>query len=291
MNTCRLCKGNDITLIHKGTRDRSDIDVLRCNDCGLVFLSKIATDDWFYTDSQMREKIDFDKWRENTSGDDGRRFSKYRELMAGKTVLDFGCGNGGFLKLIQTNMHGEPGVKRAAGMELDAESVQRLREDGIECYGSLAELPDVRFDLIFMFHVIEHLSDPETVLRNLADRLSDEGMIVIETPNADDALLSIYHCEKFADFTYWSPHIYLYNEDTLRKILERTGGLDVVEILQEQRYPLANHLRWLAKGLPAGGVAEFRELNVRELNDAYAETLRRQKACDTLVATVRRELK
>ena len=79
MNTCRLCNGNAITLIHKGTRDRSDIDVLRCNDCGLVFLSKIATDDKFYMDSQMRVKIDFDKWRENKFIDDNRRFLKYKK--------------------------------------------------------------------------------------------------------------------------------------------------------------------------------------------------------------------
>lgn len=290
MNTCRLCNGNAITLIHRGTRDRSDIDVLRCNDCGLVFLSKIATDDKFYMDSQMRVKIDFDKWRENTFVDDNRRFLKYKSAIEEKSILDFGCGNGGFLKLIQMNAQGENRVKRSIGMDLDVESVHRLNEDGIECYSSLSELPDIKFDIIFMFHVIEHLPDPQTVLQALTDILSDKGVIVIETPNADDALLSIYHCEKFADFTYWSPHIYLYNESTLKKVLTKEG-LDIVEILQEQRYPLANHLRWLAKGLPGGGIAEFQELNVQELNDVYTEVLRKQKACDTLLATVRRGLK
>lgn len=290
MNTCKLCNGNNITLIHKGTRDRPDVDVLRCNDCGLVFLSKIATDDRFYMDSQMRIKVDFDKWRTNTFADDSRRFSRFNKAIEKKTILDFGCGNGGFLKLIQMNAQGENRVKRSIGLELDIESVNRLNEDGIECYSSLSELPDIKFDIIFMFHVIEHLQDSQTVLGALADRLSDKGVIIIETPNADDALLSIYCCEKFADFTYWSPHIYLYNEDTLKKVLTQ-AGLDVIEILQEQRYPLANHLRWLAKGLPAGGIAEFQELNVQELNDAYAKVLRKQKACDTLLATVRRGLK
>lgn len=286
MNTCRLCSGNKITVIHKGTRDRQDIDVLRCNDCGLVFLSQIATDDEFYMDSQMRSEIDFEKWRDNTYVDDNRRFLKYKNIINQRRILDFGCGNGGFLKLIYDNMVGHK-TECIMGLDLDKECVCRLNSEGIKCYDSLSSLSNMKFDVIFMFHVIEHLKNPETVLSSLINCLSTQGMIIIETPNANDALLSIYHCEKFADFTYWSPHIFLYNEATLEKMLKK-AGVDVVEILQEQRYPLANHLRWLSKGLPAGGIAEFQELNVPEVNDAYAEALRKQKACDTLLATVRR---
>lgn len=288
MNMCRLCNGKDITVIHKGTRDRADIDVLRCNACGLVFLSKITTDDKFYMDSQMHVETDFNKWRNNTFADDSRRFQKYKNFIRHKRILDFGCGNGGFLQLVYADMHGEKKVNRAIGIELDAEAVRRLNDEGIECYGNYTELPDIKFEVIFLFHVIEHLPDPEIVLRVLLDKLSDKGVIILETPNADDALLSMYHCEKFADFTYWSPHIYLYNENTLKKMLTKAGGIDIVDILQEQRYSLANHLRWLAKGLPAGGIAEFKEWNVPELNAAYAEVLRKQKACDTLLAIIRR---
>lgn len=283
MNSCRLCKGNDITVIHKGTRDKSDIDVLKCNTCGFVFLSKIATDDKFYTDSQMRSEIDFNKWRENTFTDDSRRFSRFQNLIHKKNVLDFGCGNGGFLELVKKQ--GNP--RCAVGVELDMECVHRLNDEGILCYGSISELPDIKFDIVFMFHVIEHLPHPEEVLHSLFDHVTAEGVIIMETPNADDALLSIYSCEKFADFTYWSPHIYLYNEHTLTKMLV-DGGFEVTKIYQEQRYPLANHLRWLSKGLPGGGVSEFQELNDSEVNAAYARVLERQKACDTLISIVRR---
>ena len=30
-------------MIHKGTRDREDIDVVKCQKCGVVFLSKVVT--------------------------------------------------------------------------------------------------------------------------------------------------------------------------------------------------------------------------------------------------------
>ena len=278
---CRLCNASNISVIHKGTRDRSDIDVLKCNMCGLVFLSQIATDNRFYADSQMRSELNFGKWRENSFADDNRRFTRFKYLMQNKTILDFGCGNGGFLKLVTGRGH----TLRAVGVDLDVESVRCINNEGIECYGGIHELPDIKFDVIFLFHVLEHLSDPETIMRTLSGHLSDDGVIIIETPNADDALLSLYGCKKFSDFTYWSPHICLYNEKTLKQMLGN-AGFEVKDILQEQRYPLANHLRWLAKGLPAGGVAEFQELNDPEVNVAYEKLLRKQKVCDTLICMV-----
>ncbi|MCI8274514.1 MAG: class I SAM-dependent methyltransferase [Lachnospiraceae bacterium] len=284
MNICRLCNGNDIAVIHRGTRDRADIDVLRCNQCGLVFLSRIVTDDNFYTNSQMHEGTNFEKWRENTFRDDQRRFLKYRDQIQDKTILDFGCGNGNFLRQIQK--YGN--AKRTIGIELDQEAVNYLRKDGLECYENIDELPDIKFDFVFLFHVIEHLPEPEKLLHALSKHIAVQGRIIIETPNADDALLSIYQCEKFANFTYWSPHIYLYNEETLTQILVK-AGLKVIDQRQEQRYPLANHLRWLARGLPGGGYLEFQELNEPKVNEEYAKILEKNKACDTLLFTAVRE--
>jgi 2-polyprenyl-3-methyl-5-hydroxy-6-metoxy-1,4-benzoquinol methylase len=226
----------------------------------------------------MRGTIDFVKWREDTCPDDYRRFKKYGNLAQGKSVLDFGCGNGGFLELLK----GEEG---RIGVDLDLEAVTQIRESGIECHSSISTLPDEKFDIIFMFHVIEHLSNPEEMLVNLFEHITDGGRIVIETPNADDALLSIYKCKAFADFTYWSPHIYLYNENTLTKMIQN-AGCDVIDMAQEQRYSLANHLRWLSQGLPCGGVKEYQSLNVAELNEVYANVLASQKACDTIACMI-----
>ncbi|GHS96365.1 methyltransferase [Synergistales bacterium] len=286
MRTCKLCHGNNISVIHKGTRDRKDIDVLRCDDCGLVFLSGIATDDSYtdiYTDSQMRGRIEFVKWRENTYADDYRRFKRYEKFMQGKSILDFGCGNGGFLELLTR----QDKTRQVVGVDLDAEAVKIINSSGIECYRSISELSEVKFDIVFMFHIIEHLPKPTLILNELFEHMANDGVIVIETPNADDALLSVYKCKEFADFTYWSLHIYLYNENTLTRLIE-SAGCKVVSIEQEQRYPLANHLCWLSCGLPGGGVQRYQELNVPELNEAYAKVLSSQKTCDTITCTIRR---
>lgn len=246
MNKCKICSSEKIKVIHEGTRDRADVNVLKCIDCGLVFLSKILTDDEFYSDGEMRKYIDFEKWRKNTYIDDKRRYLQNKELILGKNILDFGCGNGGFLKLAKND------ANQICGLDLDIESVNYLNHEGIECYQNVFELPDIKFDIIFMFHVVEHLPDPKQILYILADHLTEKGIIVMETPNADDALLSLYDCKAFADFTYWSPHIYLYNEFTLSKMLISID-FRILNMFQFQRYSIANHLKWLSKGLPGGG--------------------------------------
>lgn len=283
MRQCRLCRGTEISVIHKGTRDRKDIDVLRCDSCGLVFLSKIETGGSFYADGEMREGIDFGQWRRNTYTDDKRRFDYYKEMIPGKAVLDFGCGNGAFLDLVRVSGN----AAKAVGIEQDESSLAELRKAGIHCWNDIASVPPEEiFDIVFLFHVIEHLSEPENILQAIGARLNKNGTIVIETPNAEDALLSYYNCEAFADFTYWSPHIYLYNVETLTALLERAGFV-ITEMRQIQRYPLANHLRWLGKGLPGGGIKEYQKLNIPELNEAYAMALSELKMCDTLLCTIR----
>ena len=54
-----------------------------------------------------------------------------------------------------------------------------------------------KFNLITAFHVVEHLKDPISVLRQLAELLEENGKLVIEVPNSEDALLTLYESEVF----------------------------------------------------------------------------------------------
>ena len=114
------------------------------------------------------------------------------------------------------------------------------------------------------------------------------GYLVIEVPNADDVLLSLYESEAFADFTYWSAHLFLYTVKSLSLIIEQSVKYEIADIRQVQRYTLANHLMWLAKGLP-GGHNEWDYLDSKELNDAYADKLKSLNKCDTLFFILRKK--
>jgi hypothetical protein len=108
--------------------------------------------------------------------------------------------------------------------------------------------------------------------------------MIIETPNANDALLSFYKSEAFANFTYWGCHLYLFTQETLRTVAEK-AGLKVNYISQYQRYPLSNHLYWLSNQKP-GGHKIWDCFNTPILKETYEGALAKLGLCDTLVMSV-----
>ena len=143
-----------------------------------------------------------------------------------------------------------------------------------------------RFDVITAFHVLEHLRDPLVVLRGLGDHLAARGRLVVEVPNADDAMLTIYQCPAFMKF-YYVGHLYLFNVHTLRLLAQR-AGFEVDFIRGVQRWPLSNTLYWLSRGEPGGHQHWGRFLDNELLQRAYADTLAACGATDTLIAQLSR---
>lgn len=129
---------------------------------------------------------------------------------------------------------------------------------------------------------MEHLQDPRTMLVSLAALLKPNGRIIVEVPSANDALLTLYDCDAFQRFTYWSQHLYLFNTSTL-EMLARQSGLSVVAVQHYQRYPLSNHMHWLSQGKP-GGHQLWAFMDTPELANAYANALAALGKTDTLIA-------
>ena len=138
----------------------------------------------------------------------------------------------------------------------------------------------VQVDVVSLFHVVEHFYDPTIELQRIHNLLRPGGLVVIETPNSDDALLSKYENSEFQNFTYWSHHPMLHSHKSLQALVER-NNFTVLENLGIQRYDLNNHLYWLAKGLPSGHEVWSGSLSVEAI-ESYARSLKATKTCDTL---------
>lgn len=282
---CLICGGTQFRCIHKGTRDISSIDVMKCEECGMVQLNcdTYNTEDNYERGGMLKEAysaetdrtddMSWETWIAETEADDERRYRSLKDTCIGKSVLEFGCGNGGFLRRIQNV------ALDVEGIELMDEARENLAGEGIQTYKSLNDT-DRQYDVVCMFMVIEHLNDPDKILGKIYKALKPEGLLICETPNADDALISWYECEAFKNFTYWSEHVKLFTSVTLEKLLLRNGCKTELNT-QIQRYPLSNHLYWLAKGKP-GGHVKWKEFNEEEINEGYAEILIRQGIADTL---------
>lgn len=134
-----------------------------------------------------------------------------------KKVLDIGCGNGHFLKACQ-----EKGWN-VQGMELDPETAKRaselLKQD---IHPSIKNInQNESFDLITMWHVLEHVYEIKDYFEFFKQHLSPKGKLLFALPNH----LS-YDAEVFQQ--YWAAydvprHIYHFNPNTLAFLAKQHG--------------------------------------------------------------------
>src|SRR3989338_241356 len=110
-------------------------------------------------------------------GEDTIRYVLAEKLVDKGRVLDIGCGDGSFAKILK-----KKGCE-VVGCDIDPESVKKAKTD-IEAYTCNLEkddLPNGEFDYITCIDVIEHVIDPVKLLKKLRGK---SKYIVLTTPNA-----------------------------------------------------------------------------------------------------------
>ena len=281
--SCYLCKSNKYSKRPGTVRDNPNIDILECSDCGLVYLSSLKhIQDGHYEESGMHEdKVpDIKKWLQETEFDDKRRYEFIKEKITNKTVLDFGCGVGGFLDFAKKS------AISVAGIELEKALQPSFKQRNLDVFEDLSKAQErnKKYDIITAFHVVEHLQNPKKILKELSQLLTEGGEMILEVPNSDDALLTLYENNAFQNFTYWSQHLFLFNAKTMAELISQSG-LKLNWIKHVQRYSLSNHLYWLAKGKPAGH-KKWSFLNNNQLDQEYGHQLAAIGKTDTIIVGI-----
>jgi SAM-dependent methyltransferase len=134
-------------------------------------------------------------------------------------LLDIGCATGIFLD--------------AASRYFDVEGIELSRWAGSEASKShtvfdkpLSELSlEAKYDVVTLFGVIEHFSDPAGELKLVYSALKEDGLLVLYTPDVSGWL------PRFLGKRWWhimGMHLYYFSASTLRAMLETVGFTDVV---------------------------------------------------------------
>ena len=120
-----------------------------------------------------------------------RKISQINRLSGSKTgrLLDLGCGTGYFLEAaVKAGWQGE-------GVEPDAGAAQQAAaRSGCNVYpeSQLDEYPEGRFDLITMWHVMEHVPQLKQRAAQLFRLLKPGGILVVAVPNRQSLDAEIY---------------------------------------------------------------------------------------------------
>ena len=117
--------------------------------------------------------------------------SQHRYIHPPATAVDMGCGRGEWLELA-----GELGFD-ASGADLDEGMLAACHERGLnackaDAIETLRALPDASTALVSAFHLVEHLpfNDVRTLVREALRVLKPGGLLILETPNPENLLVS-----------------------------------------------------------------------------------------------------
>jgi 2-polyprenyl-3-methyl-5-hydroxy-6-metoxy-1,4-benzoquinol methylase len=229
---CDNCGSAEADLLYE-VRDRrygigGVFPLVQCRQCGLLYLNPRPAPDSLTTyypeqyapyrapsDSQDARVV---RWLERYGP-----LRRCRAILAWKKagrVLDVGCSTGVFLAEMARHGHWE-----LHGVEVNARAAEYARQRyGLRIFtGQLAEAgyADEYFDVVTLWHVLEHLPHPRSALSEIHRILKPGGLLVVQVPN-----LGSWEARLFGRF--WAGldaprHLFVFGEDTLSSLLQSTG--------------------------------------------------------------------
>ncbi|MDD3875241.1 MAG: class I SAM-dependent methyltransferase [Bacteroidales bacterium] len=199
--------------------------ITECKDCGFKFtnpypdenhISSYYKSEKYVSHSNTKKGIFFKLYhlvKKNAINSKKRLIESY--VQKGR-ILDYGCGTGDFLSAFISEHWDCYGIEPDDNTRLYASEKHKLP---INKPNDLTIFEDCFFDVISMWHVLEHIPDLNTKLRQLRTLLKPNGIIVIAVPNSDS-----YDARYYGN--YWAAfdvprHLHHFNHTSLTALLEK----------------------------------------------------------------------
>jgi 2-polyprenyl-3-methyl-5-hydroxy-6-metoxy-1,4-benzoquinol methylase len=234
LRPCIICNGKNLESWAK----LDYLEAKKCKDCGMISVNPHLNDEGLskvyenYFSHRLDEKELFEK-RKIMYKIDHDWITKF--INHGK-ILDVGCSGGQFLNTFDPNKWERQGVE----IDKDTAEFAKTQYDIPVNIGYFPEISfEEKFDLIVIRGVIEHFSDPISVLKKCAEVLKPNGYLFITaTPVGNSFAFDVYR-EKWHLFTPLA-HIHFFTVDLLSQIL-KTFGLSLIDQhYQYEETPYAN---------------------------------------------------
>lgn len=223
---CNLCCSIHVRVVSLRDREGGALRTVMCTCCGLVRCDPMpdpATLDLYYRE---RYRIDYKRQSEPSRRHilrAGRvaidRLSRLPglRLASGRRgrALDIGAGGGEFAYLLGrttglavTGIEPNEGYAGHARRMLGLDLVVSPLDEALPAGGS--------FDLVTMFHVLEHMRDPGAALARIASWLAPGGVAVVEVPNVEATCQAPGHL-------FHAAHLYNFNAAALERLGQKAG--------------------------------------------------------------------
>ena len=222
--------------IGKVLDNKNNYKIIDCESCGFKHVTPIPSDKQledfygkeFYSHAKPKYFSDYEEDSEWWMATYRNHYNLLARHTVGRRLLDIGSGPGYFLKC------GKDLGWDVLGFEPSKDAAEYSRKLGVEVVNDFFSGEAVKkygkFDAIYMKTVIEHLPDPEKLLRVAKDALVPGGVLCVISPNDYNPLQKILRENLGFDPWWVSPpqHINYFDFTTIRNILVRQG-LSIVD--------------------------------------------------------------
>jgi SAM-dependent methyltransferase len=152
-----------------------------------------------------------------------KKINQFKTSTSNISLLDIGCGNGDFLRYAKKNKLKVTGVESSDVMR---ENVNN--RTGITIHKSIDSITVDKFDIITLWHVLEHIYALDDTFIKIKSLLQTNGIIFVALPNRNSADAIEYN-------TYWAGwdvprHIWHFSKNDIHRICEK-HGLNIREVM------------------------------------------------------------
>lgn len=259
---CKLCGASSVKVAYTGPMRHSGIgaekhegyEVFSCASCFVEYIAPFPEEVWgdiyqsgtYWNRKGVGSVADIKRLHKKALAENSLWLAKIgSQNLAGRCVLDFGCGSGAFLDLIK-------GLARETiGVELDAGLAQFAKERGHRVFGSVNEAyaAGIQADTVISFDVLEHLSEPVAALESVKNLLGPENRLYFGVPNQHDKLKDLVPA--YLPHFYHIEHLWYFESRSLRSVFEKAGFL-FNSIRYLHKYNFMNIVEWARTGHAPG---------------------------------------
>lgn len=196
------------------------IDIIDCTVCNYAHQKTLPTQmelDDYYRKDKFYTTHSSDDWFAKNYSEHAKGYWKacyeYESRLLSGKLLDYGCGDGWFIKYYDNESVG-----------IEPSSIARWYSSGIEVYNDVASMPKkYKFDSLRLSIVLEHILNPYDLIYSLKEYMNENHTIQIIVPNEFNSLQNIIRNNYGNDWFVQYPHINYFTRSSAVDFVKKCG--------------------------------------------------------------------
>lgn len=230
IKNCQICNEHSFKKVYE-LKDyflsKEDFNIVKCENCGFLFtnpqpnpenLGDYYKSEEYVSHSNSKKGFVNSAYHIVRNYTLNKKFKMVKSIMSKGSILDIGCATGEFLNVFKLDKW------ETLGIEPDKDAKKFAVENynlNIENENHLENIVENSFDIITMWHVLEHVPNLNKRLETLNKILKDNGNLIIAVPNYKS-----YDADYYGKFwaAYDVPrHLFHFSQSTMEKLLIKHG--------------------------------------------------------------------